>query len=251
MKERYSCIVAEDDYHVRKQLIQAALGAGLNLLDSVSSGTRLMESVVKYKPDIIITDILLDRMDGLSACSNLIKQGFPLQIIVVSNSFLPEHYSIGFELNLVDFINKPIQEARLDKALRQAKTNLNEQRLLNQLLHEKAHLINIKQRYHDIDVNEDHILFIEKTDKRLFKIYMANNSVIETSTNLEQIKEQCSPNIFIPHRSYLANIIHIQAVIPFPSIPGNHEIIYPDSHYRVPLTRRNYATYNLLKNSLL
>ncbi|KGE16443.1 LytR/AlgR family response regulator transcription factor [Paenibacillus wynnii] len=240
---KYTCIIAEDQSTYRSQLMLYAQQQELVLMDAVGTGKALIESAMEHGPDLIITDISLPKMDGLTACKQLIKQGLDTQIIIISASSEPVHYSQGFEIGSVDYINKPITPDRFERAIQRAKYKIDEQRLIKRLRHVEENIIRVKQRYRDISINEGNILFAEKIDKRVFQLHLVENTVIETTTNLEQIKYQCSEQIFQPHRSYLINISHIQTVQPDPILPGNYEIIYMKQDKTIPLTRRNYPAF--------
>lgn len=250
MEEQCTCIIAEDETIYRNQLILFSNRQGLIVLDTVSSGKQLIESTLRNFPDIIITDIGLNKLDGLEACQKLLHQGVNAQIIIISGSSHPSHYSMGFEIGTVDYINKPINYERFEKAIHRAKRKIYERNLLNTLQLTKINLIKVKHKYRDIDINEEHVVFVEKLDKRVFNIYLNDGTVITTSTNLEQIKNQCSNNVFYPHRSFLVNMLHIDIVLPDHMILGNFLIEYPNFNKEIPLTRRNYPTYTQLKLSV-
>lgn len=239
----YTCIIAEDQPSYRSQVMLYAQQQQLVIVDAVGTGKSLIESALEHGPDLIITDISLPKIDGLTACKKLIKQGLHTQIIIISGSSEPTHYCQGFEIGSVDYINKPVTIERFERAINRAKYKIDEQRLIKRLRKVEEKMIRVKQRYRDISINEGNILFAEKIDKRVFQIYLTENAIIETTTNLEQIKNQCSEQIFQPHRSYLVNIAHVKTVQPDPILPGNYEIVYIKEDKTVPLTRRNYPAF--------
>lgn len=250
MSGEYTCIIAEDQLLYRNQLVEYCIKFGFKVLDTVTSGKQLIESALRHMPDVIFTDITLNRVDGLTACQKLQQQGVQASIIIISNSTQPFHYCQGFELGSVDYMNKPLSEERFEKGVQRVKRKIEEQRTLAQLQYHKAKMIRVKHKYRDIELNEEKVMFVEKLDKRLFHIYMTDGVIIETSTNLEQIKNQCSDQFFSSHRSYLVNIQHIHTVLPDPIIKGNYEIYFSLFSKSVQLTRRNYPIYMQLRNQV-
>jgi DNA-binding LytR/AlgR family response regulator len=242
-KKKFTCIIAEDQNIHKILLIDLSTKLGLTVLDCVQSGYSLIESAQKHKPDIIITDIGLERIDGLTACKTIFDKGFHAKVIIISGSSEPKHYNTSYDLDSVDYLVKPITLERFERAITKAKKRIIQQQLLDQLQQNNQNMITVKHKYRDMHINEKEIIFIEKLEKRLFLIYMTNGLVLETSTNLSQLKQQASNNFFYPHRSFLTNIIHIKAVIPDAEIEGNYEIIFPQIQRKIPLTRRNFADY--------
>jgi CheY-like chemotaxis protein len=216
---------------------------GLLVLDAVKSGTALLESVQKNEPDIIITDITLERMDGLSACQQLLKKGYNSPIIIISGSNDPQHLLQGIKLGTVDFIQKPFEPKELQDAIQKAIRKNEEKRIIERVESEATRFIEVKRRYRDSRVLEKDIVYVEKVEKRLFHIYLSDGSFLETSTNLDRIAGQCSEAIFYPHKSFLANWHQIMSVVPNYAVEGNYDILFSKLPQRVPLTRRNYSKY--------
>ncbi len=71
------------------------------------------------KPDIIITDIEMPKMDGLELCRQIRKSDENTPIIITT-AFTDQNYLLqAIELNLVKYLIKPIQEELLNEALEQ------------------------------------------------------------------------------------------------------------------------------------
>ncbi|OPA81301.1 hypothetical protein BVG16_03005 [Paenibacillus selenitireducens] len=250
MSNSYSCVIAEENALFCQKLIKIAAQLDLFVMDTPSSGKGLIESVFKHKPDLIITDVLLKKVDGLSACKHLKEQGISIPIIIVSNSMDPAHYSGGFELESIDYINLPLSMDRFERAIGKAKKRIENQKILQTVAQKHKKMIRIKHKYRDMNIDEDEIVFIEKLEKRKYKIFLNEGIEIETSTNLEQIQVQCSEWVISPHRSFLVNLKRIKSVIPDPYIKGNYQIIYPTFNKIIPLTRRHFPLYLKLISSI-
>jgi DNA-binding LytR/AlgR family response regulator len=248
MNKKFTCIIAEDQNIHKILLIDLSTKLGLTVVDCVQSGSGLIESAQKHNPDIIITDIGLERLDGLSACRTIMDKGLHAKIIIISGSSEPKHYNLSYDLDSVDYLIKPITLERFERAVTKARKRIIQQQLLDEMQQTNQNMVVVKHKYRDMHINENEILFIEKLEKRLFVIYMTNGLALETSTNLLQLKQQVSNKIFYPHRSFLANVIHIKAVIPDQEIEGNYEIIFPQAQRKIPLTRRNFADYIMAKS---
>jgi DNA-binding NarL/FixJ family response regulator len=189
--QKYTCVIAEDQNIYKIMLIDFATKFGLTVQDCVQSGTGLIESAQKHNPDIIITDIGLDRMDGLTACRTLLEKGSRAKVIIISGSSEPRHYNTSYDLDSVDYLIKPITLERFEKAVNKAKKRIFQQHLLDRMQENNQNMITVKHKYRDMLINEKDVIFVEKLEKRIFLIYMTNGLVLETSTNLAQFQEQC------------------------------------------------------------
>jgi DNA-binding LytR/AlgR family response regulator len=240
---KYTCVIAEDNLALNRSLVHHAYQMGLLVLDAVKSGTALLDSVQKNEPDLIITDITLERMDGLSACQQLLKIGYNSPIVIISGSNDPLHLMQGIKLGTVDYIQKPFEPEELQHAITKAITKIEEKRMIEQVKSEATRFIEVKRKYRDSRVLEKDIVFVEKVEKRSFHIYLSDGTFLETSTNLDRIASQCSEAIFYPHKSFLVNWHQIKCVVPNFAVEGNYDILFSKIPHKVPLTRRNYSKY--------
>jgi len=87
------------------------------------SGFDMFESIEFEKPDLIILDIHMPKMDGYEVCETLKKSAEFKDIPVVFCSVLGETYNIikAFEIGGVDYITKPF---RSQEVLARAKTHI-------------------------------------------------------------------------------------------------------------------------------
>ncbi len=89
------------------------------------TGAREMIAVVEeFRPDIILIDILMPKIDGVQACELLNDNdaGKNIPIIVLSALDTDKDKLMMYKLGVVDFIVKPIERdeliAKIDNALR-------------------------------------------------------------------------------------------------------------------------------------
>jgi putative two-component system response regulator len=77
------------------------------------NGERALEIAQKIKPDIILLDIIMPKMDGYEVCRRLKMNPdtSKIQVIFVTAKGEDIDEANGFEIGAVDFITKPIKEA--------------------------------------------------------------------------------------------------------------------------------------------
>lgn len=241
-QQRYKVIIAEDDFHQISLLEKFSSDMDLVIVSTVSSGIRLIEEVKLHKPDIILLDIGLKKLDGISAIKEIHAAGLYPQMIFVTGSLRPEHLLAGFELDSVDYCTKPINENRFKKAINKAKEQIHAKKLLDAEIQESIHWVVLKQNYRDVTVAENQIVFVEKDrlHRNKYNVHLKDGTIVETSTQLKEIKEMCSDNLVYSHRSYLVNVLYITAIQPDGHITKSYNISLSHTSNKIPLTKKNY-----------
>ena len=115
---RIRALVVDDEPIARRVLCEE-----LELLDSVQivgqadTGETALAQIASLKPDLVFLDIQMPIMDGFELLSEL-KGGFlPVFIMVTAYD---EHAIRAFEAGAVDYLLKPISQARLLQAIERA-----------------------------------------------------------------------------------------------------------------------------------
>lgn len=163
----YKVIIADDEYFLRKELKLTVPWAelGFELIYEAKDGIEAKEAVMKHKPNVLITDIKMPRMDGLTLVRELkkTKELTDLKIIVISGY---DEFNFAIEalrLGVVDFLLKPINDQSLLKNLKNIKKQLDslnkptEDKLKNKLNNKPTGNIYIKraQTYIEENYKED------------------------------------------------------------------------------------------------
>jgi DNA-binding LytR/AlgR family response regulator len=248
----YSVIVAEDQIPQRDIILSLCEKHGLHVAAATSSGKRLVSEALTHKPDIILLDIGLEKMDGISAYKAILQSGLSPQMIFVTASLNVEHLLIGInELGSVAYLTKPVMEDQFNRAIAKAIRNIQNEQLVQSVNIKPIRWINVKNHKRDISINEDSIVYVEKVEKRLIKIYLSDKRCIESTSNMNEIFEQATEHIFSPHRSYLVNVNYITSVTPDHFIFGNYKITLSHSPTVIPLTKRQYCHYVKAKEKQL
>lgn len=242
-QQRYKVIIAEDDMHQMSLLKKFTTEMDLVIVSTVSSGVRLIEEARLHKPDIILLDIGLKKLDGISAIKEIHGAGVYPQMIFVTGSLNPEHLLAGFEFESVDYITKPVNEKRLKKAIHKAKDYIHARKLLDANVQESIHWVIVKQNYRDVTIAENQIIYVEKDklQRNKYNVHLKDGTVIETSTQLKEIKGMSSENLVYSHRSYLVNVLYITAIQPDGLFSKSYIISLSNTSDKVPLTKKYYV----------
>jgi two-component system, LytTR family, response regulator len=195
---RYNCIIVEDEplaaEVVRDYILQVPF---LQLKGICTDALYAMDLLQKEKIDLVFLDIHLPKLKGLDFIKALKK---PPQIIITSA--YQEYALQGYELNVVDYLLKPIEFNRFIMAVNKLKErDMVEASPASAVVAERASLFfNVSKKR--VKMYIDEILFIESL-KEYIRITTKERSIL-TKFQLGQIEEMLAKNGFLRvHRSFL------------------------------------------------
>jgi DNA-binding NtrC family response regulator len=80
---RATVLICDDEELIRWSLAEHLKGEGYNVLEA-EDGLDCLDKVARFAPDLVITDIKMPRMDGLSALRTLRERDHELPVIVLT-----------------------------------------------------------------------------------------------------------------------------------------------------------------------
>ncbi|CAN7215394.1 response regulator transcription factor [Phenylobacterium sp. LjRoot225] len=116
-------LVVDDDPHIRQLLVFALEKAGLTALEA-ADGEAALVAVADARPDILVLDINMPKLDGLEVCRRLRAKG-DMPILFLSSRDDEIDRVLGIELGGDDYVVKPFSPrevvARVTAILRRAR----------------------------------------------------------------------------------------------------------------------------------
>eukprot|EP01041_Mallomonas_annulata_P033612 gene33612-biopygen25873 len=116
-------LVVDDDPHIRQLLVFALEKAGFSGRE-VADGEAALVAIAQTRPDLVILDINMPRLDGLEVCRRIRAQG-DLPILFLSSRDDEIDRVLGIELGADDYVVKPFSPrevvARVQAILRRAR----------------------------------------------------------------------------------------------------------------------------------
>ncbi|HEX2608617.1 MAG TPA: LytTR family DNA-binding domain-containing protein [Flavisolibacter sp.] len=198
--KKISCLILEDEplaAEVLEEYISQVpfLECKAKCVDAVYA----MDVLQQQQIDLIFLDIHLPGLKGLDFLKSL---RFPPRIIITTA--YQEYALEGYELNVLDYLLKPIEWSRFLKAidkLRGEKEPELQQMKQSVVPDDKAHVFfNVNKRM--VKVFLDEILYIESL-KEYIRITTHNKSIL-TKYQLNEIEELLTRNQFLRiHRSFI------------------------------------------------
>src|SRR5687767_8044339 len=101
----HKILLVDDDAHIR-QLLAFALGKAGMKTSEAGDGEAALKEVERDRPDLVVLDINMPRMDGLEVCRRLRAEG-DLPILFLSSRDDEIDRVLGLEMGGDDYVVKP------------------------------------------------------------------------------------------------------------------------------------------------
>lgn len=204
---KITCLIIDDEplaINVIKNHLEQ-----INDFEIVNTFTNAIDALNFLKDssvDLIFLDINMPLLDGLNFIKSLEEK--PLIIITSAHS---EFAAEAYELDLLDYLVKPISFPRFHKAINKLRKIKSSQQLIPKISTERPSLFVKIDKKKMKKIYLDEILVIESL-KDYLKINTTTNRYIIHQT-LISFTEQLPPNKFIRiHRSYTISIDKIETI---------------------------------------
>ena len=192
--------VYEDSLQLQEYLHQYEKENGENFeITLFSDGDEIVH---KYKPvyDIILMDIELKFMDGMTAAEEIRKLDTEVVIMFVTNT--PQYAIRGYEVDAFDYVLKPVSYFAFSQRLSRARSRMKKRE-------SKMLAINLKGGVFRLDVSD--IFYIESRGHDI--IFYTSSGEYVTSGTMRDIEEKMVPmNFFRGNKGYLINLAHVDGV---------------------------------------
>lgn len=125
----YRIILVDDEEEVRKSIIKKIdwSAAGFQVVGDAENGEEALERIEALEPDVVLTDIRMPYMDGLTLAER-VRQRFPSTKIVIFSGYDDFEYAKrAIKLNVTEYILKPVNVEELTAILKRIKANLDDE----------------------------------------------------------------------------------------------------------------------------
>ena len=238
---RIRAIIVDDEPTARRGVrLLLERDTAVEIVGEASSGTEAAELIRREKPDLVFLDVQMPGADGFEALSRIDPEHAPAVIFVTAYD---EHALRAFEVNAVDYLLKPYDDARFSAALYRAKEEIRRRQTdhmnarLTQLLdylqqgraaakeEKPGERILIKSSGEIFFLKAEEIDWIEaEGDYMKFHVNGRTHLMRETMARLEA---RLDPKRFIRiHRSTIVNIDRLRKLSP--SFAGEYAVVLHD-----------------------
>ena len=110
-------LVVEDERRMSRYICQALLDEGF-AVDAVHDGRAALEMSESVEYDVVVLDLMLPGIDGLTLCPRLRKPGHTTSILILSARDLVEDRVAGLNAGADDYLVKPFSMQELIARIR-------------------------------------------------------------------------------------------------------------------------------------
>ena len=179
--ERARVLLAEDDRSVRDSLVMALELEGYEV-QATTDGEQALAAFDGFAPDVVILDVMMPTVDGLTACRRLRSRGIATPILMLTARDQVSDRVSGLDAGADDYVVKPFSldelQARLRALLRRHQPEAGEPELVVADLHLDALRRAVRRGDRDIDLT--------KTEFDLLSLLMEHAGIV---LSREQIYE--------------------------------------------------------------
>ena len=110
-RDQKTILIVDDEQPIREILVYNLKKEGYNVIEA-SDGVAALNIALEQYPDLILLDIMLPKMDGLSVCKR-IKNSYNVPILMLTAKDSEIDKILGLELGADDYITKPFSVREL------------------------------------------------------------------------------------------------------------------------------------------
>lgn len=199
------CVIVDDE-PLALDLLQSYIEKtpDLRLVQSFTDAPAAAAYVSANPVDLLFLDVQMPHINGIQLLESLAKP--PMVIFTTAYS---EYAAQGFELDAIDYLLKPFDIVRFQRAVNKAQDY---HRYLQKEAETATPYIFVKSEYQVIKINLDEIRYIEALDDYI-KIYTTAGRPILTLMTLKAMAERLPEDKFARvHRSFIVSLTKIESV---------------------------------------
>ena len=219
-----NCLIIDDEPLARKQIESYVDRVPfLKLVGSARNPVAAKELLNTEPVDLIFLDIKMPQLNGI----NFLRNHPVFQQVIFITAF-PQYAIHGFELEVTDYLTKPVTFERFLKGAQKALAKVSGSQTIKSISDQPDFLyVKCNQRYEKIWI--DDVLYVEAmlnyiniiTKKKKYTVY----------SSLKNAESSLPQNRFLKvHKSYLVALNHITAI-------ESHQVLVAE--HKLPLSRSN------------
>ena len=201
-----SAMIVDDEAPARSELRFLLEETGrVDSITEASSARETVEKLMEGRPDVLFMDISMPKTTGMQLAEALHRLKNPPAIVFVTA--YSEYALEAFDVDAVDYLMKPVETDRLERALDKVQARLKPQTSA----HTSVERIPVEKGGRKVLVPIDQIRYIEAKDDYSC-IYTDNDRFLST-ISLAQLENKLAPHgFFRVHRGYIVNREYVEDV---------------------------------------
>ncbi|MGA1862384.1 response regulator [Deferribacter thermophilus] len=116
MEKNYKILVVDDEEHTRLGYAEVLRLDGYEV-DIAETGLEGLEKAKKTKFDVIVTDLRMPQMDGLTFIEKLREFDSDARVVIITAFGTYKSYQKSKQLGVITYLNKPVRAKDLKDAV--------------------------------------------------------------------------------------------------------------------------------------
>ena len=235
-------LIVDDEPLARARLMRLlSEHAHINCVGEATNASEALALVDTLQPDLVLLDIEMPGMDGLTLAKELNQMTIPPAIIMVTAH--PEHALEAYRAGPSDYLVKPVDPKRLHEALNRVgsptRAHLEKQDELNPW-------ISYQVGNHLRRIRFDKVQYFMAEDKVVKMVFDGGEAIVEQS--LKELEVAYDHLLMRIHRNTLVNWARIKSI----TVNSNQQPLLYLENLSAPLSisRRNYSKVKIKLSSI-
>jgi two-component system response regulator YesN len=146
----FHVLVAEDELWIRSALVEIieSLGGDFKVVGEAANGEEAWGLIHELWPTILVTDILMPKMDGLELAKQIWEHKLPIMTIIISGHDNFQYAQQAIRYNVSEYLLKPLREEEIARALQNSLDNLDKLRV------EHSYTAGIRGFFENLEVSD-------------------------------------------------------------------------------------------------
>ncbi|MBB3227707.1 two-component system LytT family response regulator [Luteibacter sp. Sphag1AF] len=200
-------VLIVDDEPLARSGVRTRLArhAGIHVIGECTDGEHALDRLTNTHVDLVFLDIQMPGVNGLDVLRQLKPEQRPLCILLTAYD---DHAVHAYDLKVLDYLLKPINDARFDEAIQRARDAMDAKRHLSQKRHSHVHRFQVRVGRRDLLINAGDIDWFEASGDYVgLHVGSATHLIRET---MLQVEQSLDPERFVRiHRSTIVRIDRI------------------------------------------
>lgn len=210
MTNKIKCVIVDDEELARQLLVEYLDDHdNIEVVAECSGGRDAIKKIDEFNADLVLLDVQMPGIDGFDVLENIKTDPF----VIFCTAY--DKYAIkAFDKNAIDYILKPLDKKRFDRAIDRAADRIN---------NNDSNFMHLGE---DLVAQEDskfkHNIFVQKSEKLVnlpvqdivhleaskdYTIISTKNEQFVSSTGISKLESKLDPQVFIRiHRSTIINL---------------------------------------------
>ncbi len=199
-------VIADDEAGARWHLRALLDACRVRILAECATGHETIAAASRARPDLLCLDVRMPDLDGLEVARRLREGARP---VIVFTTGYADYAVPAFELDAADYLIKPLTTARVQEAVRRARSRLGGSepaRGVSRLF--------VPAGDHHVALAPGAVRYVEARKRRC--LLHTDDGTHALRVPMGRLEQMLAPHGFLrTHRAYLVNLYRVRALVPW------------------------------------